>query len=228
MKKKILAIIPARSGSKRIKNKNIKKFNGQPIISEAIRILKVSKIFDNIVVTTNSKRIAKISINSGANVPFLRSQKLADDYTDIITVIKNAIKNLQKKKRNFDYVCVVYPTSIFNNKKKLLEGLTKLKTGRYDFVFSAVKGDQKFFRSFVKLKNQFIKMNFSNMYSKRSQDLPEIYNDAAQFYWAKTSTWLKNNKIFTRKSTFVEMSDKNVIDIDQPQDFKKALSAKTL
>ena len=186
--------------------------------------MKISKIFDNIIVTTNSKKIAKISINSGADVPFLRSQKLADDFTDTITVVKNAIKILKKKKWNFEYVCVVYPTSIFNNKKKLIEGFEKLKTRKYDFVFSAIKSDKKFFRSFTKLKNKTTKMIFSNLYSKRSQDLPEIYNDAAQFYWAKTNTWLKSNKIFTNKSTFIEMSGKNVIDIDEPKDFKKALN----
>lgn len=223
MKNKILAIIPARSGSKRIKNKNIKNFNGKPIISETIRKLIDTNIFDKIVVSTDSKKIAKISLKAGGSIPFIRSKKLSDDFTDTITVIKNAIKLLSKKNWNFEYVCVVYPTSVFIKKKKLFEGLKKIKSKNYDFVFSAIKSEKKLYRSFVMRENSFIKMNFPKMYNFRSQDLPNIYIDAAQFYWAKKSTWLKSNKIFTHKSTFVDMSNCNVIDIDSLSDFKIAL-----
>ena len=78
---KPICIIPARQGSKRIKNKNIKLFAGKPLISYVIGIAKKSKLFSKIIVSTDSEKIANIAKNNGAEVPFLRNKKLSDDYT---------------------------------------------------------------------------------------------------------------------------------------------------
>ena len=93
-----LAIIPARSGSKRIINKNIKIFEGKPIIYYSILAAKLSGIFDKIVVSTDSKKIASISKKYGADVPFLRSKKLSKDKIGIIEVISQTLKKLEIKK----------------------------------------------------------------------------------------------------------------------------------
>ena len=89
-----ICIIPARSGSKRIKNKNIKRFGGKPIISYAIRLAITSGLFKRIVVSTDSNRIAKIAKKYGAEVPFLRSKKLADDFTTLPEVLIDCIKKI--------------------------------------------------------------------------------------------------------------------------------------
>jgi len=103
MKKKTIAIIPARGGSKRIKGKNLKNFNGAPIISKTIKILKKSRLFDKIIVSTDSKKIKKIALESGALVPFIRPRFLSDDFTSSGEVIKHCIKFMEKK---YDYESV--------------------------------------------------------------------------------------------------------------------------
>ena len=92
-----IAIITARSGSKRIKNKNIKNFCGSPIIELVIKKLKKSKIFDKIIVSTDSKKISNIATKAGAWVPFLRSKKLSGDFAGTHEVVLDAINILKKK-----------------------------------------------------------------------------------------------------------------------------------
>ena len=94
-----VAIIPARSGSSRIKNKNIKIFNGKPMIAWSIIAAKKSKIFDYILVSTDSKKIASISKKYGAEVPFLRSKNLSDNLTPVHKATLNAAQMLEKKKK---------------------------------------------------------------------------------------------------------------------------------
>ena len=102
-----VAIIPARSGSKRIKNKNIKLFFGKPIITYVIKLLIKSKIFDKIIVSTDSNKIAKICAKSGAKILF-RPKSLAGDYISTKDVVKHAIlwmtKNFSKPSRVSAYI----------------------------------------------------------------------------------------------------------------------------
>ena len=112
-----ICIIPARSGSKRIKNKNIVKINGLPIIAKTIKIARQSKLFTRIIVSTDSLKIAKIAKKYGAEVPFLRSKKLSDDYTPIINVMIDAIDKIESFKEKFHFC--IYPTSILINQKDL-------------------------------------------------------------------------------------------------------------
>ena len=93
-----IAIIPARKNSQRISNKNIKIFNGKPIIYWSIKVAKRSKLFEEIFVSTDSKRIARIAIRYGAKVLYPRPSNLSNNYATIIDVIKFEIKNLEKKK----------------------------------------------------------------------------------------------------------------------------------
>ena len=92
-----IAIIPARIGSKRIKKKNIKKFNKFPIIYYSIKAALNSKLFDDVIVSTDSKEIAKVAISLGANVPFLRTKNLSSDNVPIIDVISDTIDNYIRK-----------------------------------------------------------------------------------------------------------------------------------
>ena len=96
-KNKTIAIITARGGSKRIKNKNIISFFGKPMISYSINCAKKSKLFSEIFVSTDSKKIKKISLKYGARVPFLRTKKLSDDITGTRKVVKSFLQNLKKK-----------------------------------------------------------------------------------------------------------------------------------
>ena len=125
MKKKItdikrIAIIPARGGSKRIKNKNIKLFHGKPMISYPISELIKSKIFKKIFVSTEKKSIKNISEKYGASVDFLRSSKLSKDNIPISLVLKNVISEFEKKKEIYDEIWLVYACNPLLDKKDII------------------------------------------------------------------------------------------------------------
>ena len=215
-KKENVCISPARGGSKRIPLKNIKKFQGVPIIVRSIKKAISSKLFDKIIVTTDNKQIANLAKKNGAQI-HIRSKKLSDDYTDTISVIKNVIEKLNYKKIHFKKVCCIYPTSIFYDFFYLKKGLKMLSKKR-DYIFSAIKYDHPVYRSFIK-KEKKLKMVFSGMVKKRTLDLPKTYYDAAQFYFGWKSSWEKRKKIFDKKSDFVEISKYKSQDLDEPSDW---------
>ena len=105
----ILGLIPARSGSKRIKNKNIYELNGKPLIQYTIEAAKNSKLLDDVIVSTDSKRIAEIANNFNINVPFLRPKKLSGDKIEMIEVIKHVVK--KKKFKKINLIMLLQPTS---------------------------------------------------------------------------------------------------------------------
>src|SRR5690242_889142 len=110
---KRIAIIPARGGSKRIPRKNIKLFFGKPIIAYSIEAALNSGLFDEIMVSTDDEEIASISQKYGANVPFFRSARNADDYATTYDVIKEVLNYYFSSEISFAYGCCIYPTAVF-------------------------------------------------------------------------------------------------------------------
>ena len=213
-----IAIIPARKNSRRIKDKNIKDFHGKPIIAWIINILQSSKIFERIIVSTDSNKIAKISIDCGAEVPFKRPKHLSDDYSTTLEVMEHAIKNVNLINKN-NYICCVYPTSILVNVIDLKKSLKSIQKNKFDYIFSASKHQKSVLRSFYLNNHYGVQELIKNNYKKRTQDLSETYYDAALFYWAKGSTWLSKRKIFSAKSSIVEIPAYRSQDIDTMEDW---------
>ena len=217
---KTICIIPARKGSKRIKNKNLKFFCGKPIISHVIQNLKKFNMFDKIVVSTNSKKIENIAKELGIEV-LIRSEKLSNDFTDTKTVIVDAIKKLEKKNLNFNKIVCVYPTSVFLKINHLKLAIKKLKK-KTSFVYSAKKYEHTIFRSFYKNKNGRVKLNFKIDLNRRTQSFKETYHDAAQFCLGWKNSWLLEKKVFNDRSDFVIFSRLSSYDIDNYEDWKDA------
>lgn len=217
-KKKSICIIPARGGSKRIPLKNIKSFLGKPIIYFPIKIALKSNLFDKVVVSTDNMKIAKIAKKLGAEV-HIRNPKYADDYTDTISVIKNVIESIDKK-RKYLKICCIYPTSIFLTFKILKEAFTKLKKNN-NYIFSASNFDKPVERSFYRKKKK-IKMLFEKNFYKRSQDLKTYYYDAAQFYLGWRNSWISKKKIFSGPNDFVYFKSEEFQDIDRKDDWELA------
>ena len=215
-----IALILARGRSKRIKNKNIRVFINKPIISVTIGLLKRTKIFDKIYVSTDSKKIAKISKHSGAEVPFLRNKKYASDTTTTNQVVTDFVKKMEKE-IDLEYICCVYPTSVFIKKKYLMEGY-RLLSKKFNFVFSATKHSYPIQRSFF-VKNKRAKMLNAKAFDKRTQDFKETYHDAAQFYWAKKNAWKKKKFHFNNNCGIVELPSNSVQDIDNISDWNSAI-----
>ena len=123
----IYCLIPARSGSKRIKNKNIKSFHGKPIISHAIFLAKKSRLFKKIFVSTDSNKIASISKKYGAEIPFIRPKNISGDKVPDEKVRNHFIKYCKLKKLKIDYLCYLYPCTPLLEKKTLIDSFKIIK-----------------------------------------------------------------------------------------------------
>jgi len=224
----IIAVIPARIGSKRIKKKNIKKFYGKPIIAWPIIAAKKSNIFDKIIVSTDSFQIALISKKYGAEVPFLRKKKLSNNKVGTSEVIVDAIENLNKLNINPTSICCIYPTAALIDSRDIVNGFKVHLKYKNQFVFTATEFASPVLRSFS-YESKKVRMLFPKNYKKRSQDLKNYYHDAGQFYWNSAKAWKKLKPVYSENSKVVFVPRWRAIDIDTKDDWKTALqSAKIL
>ena len=217
-----VAIIPARIGSKRIPNKNIKYFFGKPIIAYSINEAISSSVFDKVIVSTDSEDIAKISREYGAEVPFIRPDELSDSFSGISDVMKHAINWLNLNGFDIENACCVYATAPFIKKIDIISGLNKLITSDYDYVLSVGEFESSVQRAVVNKDEKGLSMLFSmKNFDIRSQDFESVYFDAGQFCWGKKNAWI-NDKIFNNNTGFIEIPSDRTIDIDTKQDWEKA------
>lgn len=222
MKGKKIAIITARGGSKRIPRKNIKLFNGFPIIKYSIDAAINSGVFDEIMVSTDDLEIAEIATKYGAKVPFIRSKENSNDFSTTADVIEEVILDYHNKLGiNFEYLCCIYPTAPFVTSEKLVQTLSLLINNNADCVLPVVKYGYPIQRS-LKIEGGLIKMNWPENYLSRSQDLESIYHDCGQFYFMKTSSLLDQKKLFAEFTIPFEVSELEVQDIDNEIDWKLA------
>ena len=216
-----LCIIPARGGSKRIPKKNIKLFLGKPIIAYSIKAALNSKLFDEVMVSTDDKEIAKIAIQYGAKVPFMRSEKTANDFATTFDVIFEVLKDYDLLNKKFNYSCCIYPCAPFVTKEKLTASFEILQQNNFDSVFPIIPFGFPIQRA-LKQKDLKVSFFYPEFEVTRSQDLEKSFHDAGQFYWLKTSTCLKKNKIVTNNSGSIILSELEGQDIDNEVDWKLA------
>lgn len=217
-----VAVIPARGGSKRIPKKNIKKFFGKPIISYSIKAAIDSKLFDKVIVSTDCENIAQVAIKYGAEVPFMRPKELSGDFLGTHEVVGHALEWLENSGEVVDYACCIYATAPMIQVSDLIKGYDLIKTGNWKSVIAAAKYSYPVFRSFKKLPTGGLEMVFPEHYNSRSQDLPEVYHDAGQFYWAKSQEWKNKPGSFSENNTIIELPNYLVQDIDTLEDWRKA------
>jgi len=220
----VVAVIPARGGSKRILRKNIKDFFGNPLIAYSIKAAKKSKLFDKIIVSTDDEEIANIAKEYGADIPFLRPKELSDDFTTTADVINHAINYLENKGEHVAYVCTIYATALFLQEKYLKEGYKKLQNSDAVNAFSATSMPFPIQRTFKLDEHGRCKMFLPEHYMTRSQDLEEAYQDAGQFYWTnrQRQKQTKNQVMFSDISIPIILPRYLVQDIDTQEDWQRA------
>lgn len=216
-----LAIIPARGGSQRIPRKNIRLFAGQPMLAHSIAACRASGAFERIVVSTEDAEIAEVARAHGAEVPFLRPAALADDHAGTDAVMAHVLRLLAEQGELPAQACCVYATAPFLRPKDLLAGRDLLAQG-WDYAFSASRYPHPVFRAFTRSATEELAMLMPAHYDTRSQDLPEAWHDAAQFYWGKRDAWLEQRMLFGPRSAVVELPRWRVQDIDTPEDWEMA------
>jgi N-acylneuraminate cytidylyltransferase len=219
---KKLCIIPARGGSKRIPRKNIKEFSGKPIIAYSIEAAIKSKLFDEVIVSTDDEEIAEISKSYGASIPFFRSKENSSDLATTFDVLEEVFEKLEEQKRFFEYCCCIYPCAPFVKPDMLIASFKKMYENNFDSLFPIIKYGHPIQRA-LKINQEGKIDHYRSKYTvTRSQDLEEMFHDAGQFYWMRIDEILKYKRVVTEKSGGIVISELEAQDIDSELDWKLA------
>ena len=217
-----IAVIPARAGSKRIPGKNIRKFLGKPIIVHSINTALNSKLFDKVLVSTDSLEVADIAREHGALTPFLRSKKISDDYAGIDRVMAHAVQWMVDAKWKIEATCCIYATAPFLRTDDLKIGLKLFKSGNWDYSCGVLAYAHPIQRALRKKQHGKVSLMRKEHYHTRTQDLEIAYHDAGQYYWGKPDAWLKQRPIFMSETIVQVMPSWRVNDIDTEEDWRRS------
>jgi CMP-N,N'-diacetyllegionaminic acid synthase len=214
-----IAIIPARSGSKGLKNKNIKELNGKPLLAYSIEAAKESKLFDEIMVSTDSNKYAQIARNYGANVPFLRSETNSSDKASSWNVVLEVLQKYLETGIKFNSICLLQPTSPLRTAKDIIEAYKLLETKQADAITSVCEVDHS------PLWTMTLPENLSlDEFKKRDSDTPRQLLE--KYYRLNGAIYIRrinyNNSTISLNDTnefaFI-MQKEHSIDIDIELDF---------
>jgi pseudaminic acid cytidylyltransferase len=217
-----IAVIPARGGSKRIPRKNIKTFNGKPMIAWSIEAARNSGLFERIIVSTDDAEIAEIACSWGAEVPFIRSAELSNDFVGTTEVVAHATKWALDQKFELRSVCCIYATAPFIDIKDLQRGCDELSSGNWDYAFTVTDFAASIFRALKITSEGSIEMLYPENFNTRSQDMPTVFHDAGQFYWGLPDSWVQAKPIFSKRSKPIVIPRWRAQDIDTHDDWLRA------
>tara|TARA_B100000941_G_scaffold287318_1_gene262287 strand:+ start:538 stop:1203 length:666 start_codon:yes stop_codon:yes gene_type:complete len=205
-----IALITARANSIRIKNKNIKTFYGKPIIAYPIKVALSSKIFDRVIVSTDSREIANISLEYGASVPFLRPKTLSKNNIGTLEVIQHTINKILKNESNVD-ICCIYPVTPLLNKEIIIKSFKYFKITKSDFLVPVLK----------KKNERFLYLNkkgFIEEFEKKQKQVNVM--DTGQFYWGTKKSFLKTKNIFSKKCKPYFIKKSRALDVNTNKDWE--------
>ena len=216
-----ICLIPARKGSKRIKDKNIKLFNGKPLISYTIEVIKKTKIFDKIIVSTDCNKIAKIARFYGAETPFRRPSYLSNSKATDIDVLKHFISFLKKNKISTNYICYAYATNPLLKISTIVNTFRLLKKKDIQRVLTISKYEYPIQRALKKATDGKISFREPKFRNSTSQKLKVFYQDACQCYWYNLNQ-IKNFNKFEKLNTLgYELKNLEFVDLNDADDFNK-------
>ena len=218
---RILGIIPARAGSKRLPRKNLKELCGKPLITWTIEsALEVAELAQ-VMVTTDSTDIANIAKGAGAEVPFIRPPHLATDTSTTIDVVRHALDYYKKKGQTYDFVLLLQPTSPTRRAYDIRKAIQQAKEFDADAIISVCKCEHSpLWTNSLPADlsmDEFISPLTKN---QRSQDLPPYYRLNGAIYLTKAERLIEENSFILNKKTYAfVMNNESSIDIDDPLDF---------
>lgn len=217
---KNIAIIPARSGSKGLKDKNIKLLNGKPLLAYSIETAIKSKCFDTVFVSTDSKKYAEIAKKYGAEVPFLRSKKNSSDKASAWDAIKETLDNYKAIGKKYDTFMYLQPTSPLRETKDIKNAYKLYRDLKANSIVSVCEANTSplYCYHLPKDNNLSKVLNIKNE-NKRRQDTGSYYTMNGSIYLANVKNFLKTNDIYKNKCYAYIMDKKSSIDIDDKLDF---------
>ena len=216
-----IAIITARGGSKRIPQKNIKNFCGRPIIGYTIEAALKSKLFTEVMVSTDNDEIAAVARQYGAKVPFMRSAKTSDDFATTSDVLCEVLAEYEKRGHTFEWLCCIYPTAPFVTAEKLNQSFRKLQEENANALIPVVQFSYPPQRCFV-VDNHFLQYKWPEYVRTRSQDLEPFYHDAGQYYFLKMVAFNESKTLVPENTIPFVISDLEAQDIDTLDDWNIA------
>ena len=221
-KDKILAIIPARAGSKRIPNKNIRNFFGKPLIAHTILQAKESPIIDRVIVDTDSPKIAKIAKKYGAEAPYLRPKHLAGDKAQVIEAILHLLNRLRKEEGyKPTHVMILQTTSPFREQKDINACWNLMLRTRADSVLTVAPTHPRLY--YLDKKQNIVLANKRASKSSNTQAWPPAYLLNGCFvYIVKTPVLLKEKNVITKNTKAVVCDRWRSVDLDTPEDWVMA------
>jgi len=220
---RMIAIIPARSGSKGLPNKNIRLLNGKPLLAYSILQAQETGIFDEIFLSTDSQEYADIARQYGANAPFLRSGELASDSASTWDCVVEALEQYSRIGKEYDLFVVLQPTSPLRTAQDIVNTLKKMLLNNADSVVSVCEADHSPLLCNTLPENQSMKDFIRpEITSKTRQELPPYYRINGAIYAVRTSFFLNAQTIYDGNSLAYVMPRERSIDIDTLFDFSLA------
>lgn len=219
--KSFLAIIPARAGSKRLPNKNIRPLLNKPLVAWTIEAAMASRHIDEVIVTTDDQIILDIAKRYGVEAPFLRPDFLASDTATSFDVIKHTIDYYNQKGRSFDYVILLQPTSPLRTEKHIDGAISFLSNKNADAVISVTEMPHShLWANSIPENKDMSHFLDESLKNKRSQDLEKSYTLNGAIYICETQKLIREKSFFLKEKIFAYCMDKNVsIDVDDRFDF---------
>lgn len=219
----ILAITLARGGSKGVKNKNIKKINGKPLIAFTINEAKKSKYINDYIISTDSLEIAKISRKYGVEVPFMRPKNISSDKASSVDALIHATKKMEKlRKKKYDYVVELMCTNPLKNVKDIDSIIKKIMDKKSDSVIAVHRiFDHHPERVKKIIKGKIVNFCLNEKAESRRQDLkPKAYVRSGSIYALKRDYLInKKRRYGSKKSLAYILPPERAINIDQEIDF---------
>ena len=217
----ILCTLCMRGGSKGIKGKCIQLINNKYLFVHTLNQLKKINFIDNVVVSTDSKKIFNLTQKYGIHNWFLRSKNLSLDNSPKIPVIRDAlIRSESYYKKKFDIIIDLDVTSPLRQESDIKKAYKKFIDEKADILFSVNKSKKNPYFNMVEIRNNKVNLIKKNNIIKRRQDAPKVYDMNASIYIWKRESLLRNNTLFTKKTVIYEMPEERSIDIDTLLDLK--------
>ncbi|PWR70714.1 pseudaminic acid cytidylyltransferase [Methanospirillum lacunae] len=218
-----LAIIPARGGSKRIPRKNVLDFCGLPIIVYTIQAALKSGLFRQVIVSTDDPEIAEVSKQFGAEIPFIRTHSLADDYTPVSEVTLDALNQIDPEGTKFNFIAQLMSNCPLRTEEDIINSFTQFRTEDADSQISITHyGWQNPWWAMKRDSRKMMHPIFEDRVKERSQDLPELFCPTGAIWWISADALRREKTFHCENKTGWEIAWDHGVDIDTEDDWNMA------
>jgi pseudaminic acid cytidylyltransferase len=215
-------MIPARGGSKRVKRKNVRDLNGEPLISYTIKAANESDIFDEVIVSTEDSEIAEIAEDYGANIPFRRPSKLASDTAQVVDVVDHTLSYYEEQGIEFDHLAVLLATTPLRTAADLRNAYQRFESAsEAEFLMSVTDYQYSPYEALYE-NGGFLENYWEEFSGRRSQERPDLYVDTGAAYIMNIDAYKRERTLYGSNLVGYHMPPERSVDIDEPFDLKLA------